>query len=388
MALTIRRYADTDAEVVLAIEQTCQPNPWPRARFEIFSTLVAEVDGRVVGFACHSVNHAPGADETLLLANLAVHPDFRRRGIGRALLEARLRVGAAAGLRTALTITRATNEPLKTLYRQYGFQEGRRLPGYYEPTAEDGLVLHRALDPEAEPPWRDVAPSPDRASATEILREAGAAFERDEHERVLELVEPLLTNPAYAPVARAYRLPVLAALGRHAEADLEAERLPREPGGALFHALLGERYLEAGLSEAAVREFLATLAAGGDDADPRVWVGLGVAWERLGRHEEACWAHERLLRDDPRNLWVLVRAAWAHLRCGRPARGLTILDVAVDVDETRAEVHAARGLALWLLGRRDDAKLALQRALALDPEKRHVSIQLAALETGAESPRW
>jgi GNAT superfamily N-acetyltransferase len=78
-------------------ERANQPTPWPLSRFEAFSTLVAEVDGRVVGFSCYAVNHWPDRDETLLLANLSVDVAFRRRGIGRALLEARLRIDAGAG---------------------------------------------------------------------------------------------------------------------------------------------------------------------------------------------------------------------------------------------------------------------------------------------------
>lgn len=388
MALTIRRYVDTDAEAVLAIETACQPTPWPRARFEVFSTLVAELDGRVVGFACYSINHLPGVDETLLLANLAVHPDFRRRGVGRALLEARLRIGAAAGLRTAVTVTRATNEPLKALYRQYGFEQDRLLPGYYEPTGDDGLVLHRGLDPEAEPPWRDAPPSPDRASASEALRAARAAFDAADHEQALRILEPLLADPAYGPLARAYRLPVLDALGRPAEADLEAHRLATDPGGPVLQIILGERYLEVGFPEAALHEFLAALSAVGDRAEPRVWAGLAAAWDRLRRHEEACWAYERLLRDDPGNAWALLGAARTHLRCRRPARTLALVDDVLEGQEAPAQLHTARGLALWMLGRPAEARTALQQALTLDPGDRHLVLQLAALDAGEEQPIW
>ena len=70
--MIIRRVTAADADTVLAIQRATQPTPWTLGRFGGFSTLVAEVDGWAVGFACHSVNRRPGGDEMLVLANLSV----------------------------------------------------------------------------------------------------------------------------------------------------------------------------------------------------------------------------------------------------------------------------------------------------------------------------
>jgi ribosomal protein S18 acetylase RimI-like enzyme len=203
-SVIIRPFTSADAAAVAAIHQASHTVPWSPSRFQAFATLVSEVEGSVVGFACHSVLHAPDREESLLLANLAVDPARRRRGNGRALLEARLRVAAGAGIRKAMAITQVSNEVCKALYQRYGFEEGARLPGYYD-GAEDGIVRERALDPDAEPPWRDVAPTPQDRTPCETLSEAIEASQQGQAEHALALVDSLVGHPRFDHLARGYR---------------------------------------------------------------------------------------------------------------------------------------------------------------------------------------
>src|SRR5881628_2160501 len=130
MIVSIRPFTAADAPAVLAIERVSYPHEsWQLGRFEAFSTLVATQGGQVVGYACHSVSHAPmDRDETLLLANLAVAPDRRRQGIGRALLEAQLRIGARAQVPKAMTVVGVSDVALRKLHERYRFVEGPTLP--------------------------------------------------------------------------------------------------------------------------------------------------------------------------------------------------------------------------------------------------------------------
>lgn len=101
-------------------------------------TLVVEAaDGTVVGAAIGLLL----VDEAHV-ADVAVDPRWRRRGVASALLGGLLDELAAAGARAATLEVRASNDPAQLLYRRLGFvAEGRR-PGYY-PDGEDAVLMWR-----------------------------------------------------------------------------------------------------------------------------------------------------------------------------------------------------------------------------------------------------
>lgn len=88
----------------------------------------------VVGFVLFWL--LPGELEVL---DLAVHPDFRRRGIATALLRRALKEGARAGACDAFLEVRVTGEAARSLYEKLGFLPIHRRVGYY-PDGEDALV--------------------------------------------------------------------------------------------------------------------------------------------------------------------------------------------------------------------------------------------------------
>jgi len=55
--------------------------------------------------------------DELHIATIAVHPDYRRRGIGERILAEALHDGYQAGTRHALLEVRAGNEAAQNLYR-------------------------------------------------------------------------------------------------------------------------------------------------------------------------------------------------------------------------------------------------------------------------------
>jgi ribosomal protein S18 acetylase RimI-like enzyme len=58
-----------------------------------------------------------------------VHPDVRRRGLGRALME-RLEAIARRNARTLLVLDTREGDPSNVLYQGLGFQEAGRIPNY------------------------------------------------------------------------------------------------------------------------------------------------------------------------------------------------------------------------------------------------------------------
>ncbi len=146
----IRRYRPGDLRSLLRVEEE---SFGPRERYgpEVFLALislpgsvilVAEEDGEVVGY---SAGYLEG-DGVGHIASVAVRPGFRRRGIGRALMEALERELVARGARRLRLEVRASNQAARRLYESLGYRVVRRLPGYYRD--ENGLLMEKAVSQE------------------------------------------------------------------------------------------------------------------------------------------------------------------------------------------------------------------------------------------------
>ncbi len=130
----------------MELEQAIFPNPWRRSFFrsdlgrQQGLCIVAEEGGQVVGYAV-----AWGTDE-LHIANFAVAPESRRRGVGRALMDEVLRFAAAAGARSAYLEVRVSNAAARLFYTTHGFVPTFTRKGYYE-NGEDALIMEREVEP-------------------------------------------------------------------------------------------------------------------------------------------------------------------------------------------------------------------------------------------------
>lgn len=102
------------------------------------STLAcqARCDGERLGFSVLRIE-PPCAHLDLLL----VLPQWRGRGIARALLDRAATVPGAAEMRV---VVRASNERARSFYRARGFREERRIPRHYC-AREDAIVLCKSL---------------------------------------------------------------------------------------------------------------------------------------------------------------------------------------------------------------------------------------------------
>lgn len=133
-----------DLEDVLTIERLSFAAPWSpqfflqeladRHSYLFLARLPGEL--RPVGFICFWLL---GPDVHIL--NIAVHPGFRRRGIGRGLLDFALEYGRARGARQALLEVRCSNDPAIALYEHLGFRLTRIRRAYYMPEREDALEM-------------------------------------------------------------------------------------------------------------------------------------------------------------------------------------------------------------------------------------------------------
>ncbi len=137
-----------DLATVHRIEVGSYTDPWPRSIFFLMRGrapdlfLVAEASGAIVGYAIGEVERRGGGRVGHVM-NLAVAPEWRRRGIaGRLLddLESRFRHKLAD---YAYLEVRVSNTPAQSLYRKHGYVDVGLLPGYYRD--EDGLAMEKPL---------------------------------------------------------------------------------------------------------------------------------------------------------------------------------------------------------------------------------------------------
>ena len=133
-------------EAMLAIERASFDEPWSRAqlarefdldhsrRIGAFLTEGRRLAGYLIAWRLRG---------EVQVLNLAVDPGYRRRGIGRILLEDLLSRADAAQWGPVWLEVRPSNGPAWALYQSAGFELTGRRPGYYSDTGEDALVLVR-----------------------------------------------------------------------------------------------------------------------------------------------------------------------------------------------------------------------------------------------------
>ena len=138
----------SDLDGVLEVDRLSFPSPWTREMYEeelrqtgtSFIIVVRTAAAPVAGYCSYRVV----ADE-LQINNVAVRPDHRGKGIGRAMVESALDHGRASGARIALLEVRRSNQTAQRLYFGLGFTEVGERPRYYAHPEEDALVLARRI---------------------------------------------------------------------------------------------------------------------------------------------------------------------------------------------------------------------------------------------------
>jgi ribosomal-protein-alanine N-acetyltransferase len=150
---TIERLApDADLGPILEIERASFSNPWTLEMFrwelrnsEVSTTWVLKVaDGTVAAFCCAWV-----VLDELHINNIAVRPEFRRRGFARLLLGHVVDEAVGRGAAKATLEVRRSNASALRLYDRLGFTVRGVRPDYYSNPVEDALILWRSLLPGA-----------------------------------------------------------------------------------------------------------------------------------------------------------------------------------------------------------------------------------------------
>jgi ribosomal-protein-alanine N-acetyltransferase len=146
--VVLRRLVPRDLDAIVEIEQASYPTPWSRVMFQTELQKTGSLaigayleEGDLVGYAIVSQYV-----DAWHIMNIAVAPEFRRRGIARALLERLFEITAADARRGYTLEVRVSNSDAIRLYEKLGFRRRGIRRGYYTDNREDALIMWRDPD--------------------------------------------------------------------------------------------------------------------------------------------------------------------------------------------------------------------------------------------------
>jgi len=129
---------------IAELEKLCFSDPWSEKSVaseldnQLAFWLVATEGETVAGY----IGSQTVMDETDMM-NVAVHPDFRRKGIAEALVNTLVDNLKTMGSRCLTLEVRVSNAPAIALYEKLGFSEIGRRKNYYRNPREDALILRK-----------------------------------------------------------------------------------------------------------------------------------------------------------------------------------------------------------------------------------------------------
>ena len=142
--IEIQKMTDAHVVQVADIEKLCFSDPWSEKSVAselnnpLSLWLVACSHATVAGY----VGSQSVGDEADMM-NVAVHPDFRRRGIAQKLVTELIKALSEKGVKSLALEVRESNAPAIALYKQLGFQQVGLRPNYYRNPKENALIMRK-----------------------------------------------------------------------------------------------------------------------------------------------------------------------------------------------------------------------------------------------------
>lgn len=139
--MIIREMSKEDIPEVAAIEKLCFSQPWSERGFEegleasaIF--LVAEENYRILGYIGMYVSAPEGE-----ITNVAVDPEMRSKGTGKALVDAMKQWACDHGVTSIILEVRVSNAVAIHVYERIGFAKLGVRKNFYQFPTEDAFVM-------------------------------------------------------------------------------------------------------------------------------------------------------------------------------------------------------------------------------------------------------
>jgi ribosomal-protein-alanine N-acetyltransferase len=154
----------SDLRQVMAIERTAFPSPWPvsayhhelthndlstylvlrqreTARAAHLRPLVGRRRRRAAALPLLGYGGFWMIVDEAHISTLAIHPEWRGRGLGELMLVALIETALLRGAAVATLEVRVSNEVAQGLYRKHAFAQVGRRKGYYTDNREDALIM-------------------------------------------------------------------------------------------------------------------------------------------------------------------------------------------------------------------------------------------------------
>jgi [ribosomal protein S18]-alanine N-acetyltransferase len=144
IGIDVRRLGLADLDAIDAIEKRAYVTPWSRSMFaselgKRSSICLGAFDGeRLIGYVVNA-----RYVEAWHVMNVAVDPDYRRRGVAGHLLERLFELTDDGQQRGYTLEVRVSNAEAIGLYEKLGFVGRGVRPGYYTDNREDALIMWR-----------------------------------------------------------------------------------------------------------------------------------------------------------------------------------------------------------------------------------------------------
>lgn len=165
MSVIVRRMREEDIPQAVEIEKAAFTRPWSKSIFK--ATLLLPYAAYYVAVEQKTLKQKaleqealeqgekPGLDQDRIvgicgvkkifeegeISNVAVHPDYRGRGVSRRMLEMLIREAREGGVESFTLEVRAGNRPAIRLYESFGFRTEGIRPRFYDHPVEDGLIM-------------------------------------------------------------------------------------------------------------------------------------------------------------------------------------------------------------------------------------------------------
>lgn len=148
LEIAIKDLGHRELEAVYKIEQMSYSNPWQKKHFlnalrrkRLCGIVAVTGKHRVIGFVI-----LEALEQSCQVLNLAVHPDFRRRGVGRKMLGwVQDRLQAQPDWTRICLEVRERNLEAQLFMKKCNFKAVEVIRDYYEDTGEDAYRFERSV---------------------------------------------------------------------------------------------------------------------------------------------------------------------------------------------------------------------------------------------------